>query len=50
MFKLVAAVVLTVVCAFGLAALMVPGLNSLQDGLESGKRIALARYAELAGR
>jgi hypothetical protein len=46
MLKLLSAIALTLVWTLGLAALMGPGLTSLQDGLESGKRIALARYAE----
>jgi hypothetical protein len=46
MLKLVSALALTLAWTIGLAALMAPGLRSLQEGLESGKRIALARYAE----
>jgi hypothetical protein len=46
MLRLLSAVALTLVCCLGLAALMVPGLDSIQDGLESGKRMALAQYAE----
>jgi hypothetical protein len=45
MLKILSAVALTLVWTIGLAALMIPGLGSIQDGLESGKRIALARYA-----
>jgi hypothetical protein len=46
MLRLLSAVALTLVCCLGLAALMVPGLDSIETGLESGKRIALAQYAE----
>ncbi len=46
MLRLLSAVALTLVCCCGLAAVMGPGLNSIQNGLESGKRIALAQYAE----
>jgi hypothetical protein len=44
MLKLVSAVALTLAWAVALAAMIGPGLSSIQDGLESGKRIALARY------
>ena len=46
MLRLLSAVALTLVCSVALAALMVPGLDSIQTGLESGKRIALAQYAQ----
>jgi hypothetical protein len=46
MLRLLSAVALTLVGCIGLAALMGPGLDSLQEGLESGKRIALVQYAE----
>jgi hypothetical protein len=49
MLKLISAIALTLVWTIGLAALVGPGLGSIQDGLESGKRIALARYAEEHG-
>lgn len=46
MLRLLSAVALTLVGCFALSALMLPGLDSIQNGLESGKRIALAEYAE----
>jgi hypothetical protein len=46
MLKILSALALTLVWTVALAALMAPGLSTIKDGLESGKRIALARYAE----
>lgn len=45
MLKLLSAVALTLAWAVALSALIGPGLSSLEYGLESGKRIALAEYA-----
>lgn len=50
MLKLLFAVVLTASWAVGLLILMTPGINSIPAGLESGKRIALASYSQLAQR
>ena len=46
MLRLLSAVALTLVGCLALSALMLPGLDSIENGLESGKRIALAQYAE----
>jgi hypothetical protein len=48
MLRLGSAIVLTVVWLIGLAALMGPGIGTIEDGLGSGKRIALAHYAAQA--
>ncbi len=45
MLKLISAVALTMTWVVMLGALMAPGLGSIEDGLSSGKRIALAQYA-----
>jgi hypothetical protein len=49
MLRLCSAIVLTVVWLVGLAAIIGPGIDTIEDGLGSGKRIALAHYAEMAG-
>jgi hypothetical protein len=46
MLRLGSAIVLTLVWLVGLAALIGPGMGTIEDGLGSGKRIALAHYAE----
>jgi hypothetical protein len=46
MLRLLTAVALTAAWVIGLAALMGPGIGTIEDGLGSGKRIALAQYAQ----
>jgi hypothetical protein len=46
MLRLLSATVLTAMWAVALSALMTPGIRSIEDGLVSGKRIALAQYVQ----
>jgi hypothetical protein len=46
MLRLLSAIALTAAWVVALGALMGPGIGSLEDGLESGKRLALAQYAQ----
>jgi hypothetical protein len=45
MWRLLSAIALTAAWVLLLGALMGPGISSIEDGLGSGKRIALAQYA-----
>jgi hypothetical protein len=46
MLRLLSAIVLTAAWVVALGALMGPGIGTIEDGLGSGKRIALAQYAQ----
>ncbi len=47
MWRICSAIILAAVWWVGLTALMGPGMDTIEDGLASGKRLALAQYAQL---